>query len=174
MALSTLRRASREAKTKLHRPQRRLRTREWRHRTVRALVTALTDKLGLQRGYTTRRKYERASWEAMKAFYASDREFAQYYRVSPALFDDLLQRLRPRIARNAAKQQNVSGSAFPPELMLAMTLRWLAGACNWCIWALLTVSCGRWHVAGHHMGIRCQPQACMLQEHVLQGCMGCH
>lgn len=100
---------------------------QWRRMVASAVVAALKSKFGASRAYKCRRQFCRASWEEMVKFYSSDKEFQQYYRLPKAVFDALLERLRPRIERDAMKQENVSGEAFGPELMLAMTLRWLAG-----------------------------------------------
>ena len=72
----------------------------------------LRSDLGPKRTYSARCEYERASWEDIASWFTSDREFRAFYRVPRAVFDDLVQRLQPKIQRNAQKQSNVSGVSF--------------------------------------------------------------
>lgn len=121
MVLPALRRGDRPSKRPHQLPVYRgcqLSSSQWRRTVVSAVVAALQSKFDASHAYKCRRQFCRASWEEMVKFYSNDKEFQQYYRLPKAVFNALLERLRPRIERDAVKQENASGEAFGPELML--------------------------------------------------------
>ena len=83
------------------------------------------------RKFTAHRKYERKNWDDWVKWLRADeddREWKSFYRIPKAVYDRPLDRIRFRIQRDEAKQIAASGEAVKPEVMLSVTLRWLAGA----------------------------------------------
>lgn len=57
----------------------------------------------------------------------SDLQFVQMYRLNRVAFDDLLEKIAPKLAVNEAKATASSGSPIAARTRLAVTLRFLAG-----------------------------------------------
>ena len=113
-----------------------LRRRHLRRKLTAAVVGHLQHRI---RRYAKRRDYGRdavgsQTWREWTAFLTrdgtDDKDFRAHYRLPKAVFDELLGRIRHRIAMNADKQKNAARAPIDPETMLAVTLRWLAGACS--------------------------------------------
>ena len=94
-----------------------------------AIVSAILAYYGIQkRPYTIPRQYEPADFTAMTdPERLSDSEFKDMFKLTRAQFAAVLLRIQPVVTRNRKKQLNASGSVIPPDMMLAVTLRWLSG-----------------------------------------------
>lgn len=81
-----------------------------------------------KRSYTVRRRYEPANFTAMTdPARLSDTEFKDMFKLTREQFAAVLLRIEPQVKRDATKQKNASGVVIPPDVMLAVTLRWLSG-----------------------------------------------
>ena len=143
--------------------------RRWRRRRLRRILAALVASKRKRRGGWTKREYAPGDFDEMRGFFNSPAEFSSVYRLHPDLFDALLDEIGGELQRNPSRQRAARGvgpdaALITPAMMLAMTLRWLAGesphpsmTCTACF-----IACaGRWYVAGHHTAFWCGQQAGM-------------
>ena len=100
--------------------------REHRRGVTAAIFAFLRYTNKPHRQYTQRRTSTEFDWDAWSSR-LSEREFKQWYRLSKTAFNTLVEELRPTLTRRAHQQINVSGRVIRPEVMVAATLRWLAG-----------------------------------------------
>lgn len=118
-AIATARRAARAFKRRIQ-----------RRKVLAVVIPALRPRV---RRYTAHRRFQRRSCKAYFKFLRADeddREFRSFYRLPKKVFDTVLERIRCRIERDETKQKAAAGEdgVIEPETMLAVTLRWLAGA----------------------------------------------
>ena len=97
-----------------------------RKRKLLAAATLLLDLDSTKKSRAANKRRQRLDWFKHVGS-IDERLFTRAYRLSPATFDELLDKIRPALEKNETQAQRSSSSRIEPETRLAATLRYLAG-----------------------------------------------
>jgi len=97
-----------------------------RKRKLLAAATLLLDLDSTKKSRAANKRRQRLDWFKHVGS-IDERLFTRAYRLSPATFDELLNKIRPALEKNETQAQRSSSSRIEPETRLAATLRYLAG-----------------------------------------------